>query len=292
MGKEVAGLNLSRRLFRNGCATILLYLLMASVALLLAGITAFLIRNGWSVLSWEFLTQPPRDAMTRGGIYTPLIGSIQLIAVAMAFAFPVGVLTAVYLVEWARDGLFTRTLRLAVRSLAGVPSVVFGLFGLSFFVILLGFGASLLSAGLTLGCLALPVIVGASEAALTAVPKDYRDASYAMGATKWQTIYKVVLPAAFPSILTGAILAVGRVAGETAPVIFTGAAFFTPRVAQSLLEPVMALPYHILVLATAGTAIDKTRPIQYGTILVLLALVLGVTFAGVLYRARLRLKKR
>lgn len=277
---------------KDRIVTALLYSLMAGVVLLLAGILAFIIKNGLTVLSWDFLTQPPRDAMTKGGIYTPLIGSIQLIAVAMAFAFPVGVLTAVYLVEWARDGLFTRTLRLAVRSLAGVPSVVFGLFGLSFFVVVLGFGASLLSAGLTLGCLALPVIVGASEAALSAVPRDYRDASYAMGATKWQTIRKVVLPAAFPSILTGAILAVGRVAGETAPIIFTGAAFFTPRVARSLLEPVMALPYHILVLATAGTAIDETRPIQYGTVLVLLVLVLGVTLVGVLFRAKLRMGNR
>ncbi|QTX32305.1 phosphate ABC transporter permease PstA [Aminithiophilus ramosus] len=281
----------SGRRLKDRLVTLGLYLLMGGVLLLLAGILAFLIGNGWSVLSWEFLTEPPRDAMTKGGIYTPLVGSVQLLLVAMAFAFPVGVFTAVYLVEWARDNFFTRLLRLAVRSLAGVPSVVFGLFGLSFFVIALGFGASLLAAGLTLGCLALPVIVGASEAALAAVPKDYRDASYAMGATKWQTIYKVVLPAAFPSIITGAILAVGRAAGETAPIIFTGAAFFTPHVARSLLEPVMALPYHILVLATAGTAIDQTRPIQYGTVLVLLVLVLGVTLVGVVYRARLRLNK-
>lgn len=281
----------SGRRVKDRLVTLGLYLLMGGIILLLAGILAFLIGNGWSALSWEFLTEPPRDAMTKGGIYTPLIGSVQLLLVAMAFAFPVGVFTAVYLVEWARDNFFTRLLRLAVRSLAGVPSVVFGLFGLSFFVIALGFGASLLSAGLTLGCLALPVIVGASEAALVAVPKDYRDASYAMGATKWQTIYKVVLPAAFPSIITGAILAVGRAAGETAPIIFTGAAFFTPRVARSLLEPVMALPYHILVLATAGTAIDQTRPIQYGSVLVLLVLVLGVTLVGVVYRARLRLNK-
>ena len=281
----------SGRRVKDRLVTLGLYLLMGGIILLLAGILAFLIGNGWSALSWEFLTEPPRDAMTKGGIYTPLIGSVQLLLVAMAFAFPVGVFTAVYLVEWARDNFFTRLLRLAVRSLAGVPSVVFGLFGLSFFVIALGFGASLLSAGLTLGCLALPVIVGASEAALVAVPKDYRDASYAMGATKWQTIYKVVLPAAFPSIITGAILAVGRAAGETAPIIFTGAAFFTPRVARSLLEPVMALPYLLLVLATAGTAIDQTRPIQYGSVLVLLVLVLGVTLVGVVYRARLRLNK-
>jgi phosphate transport system permease protein len=159
-------------------------------------------------------------------------------------------------------------------------------------VIFLKFGSSLLSAGLTLGCLVLPVIVGASESALLAVPKDYRDASYALGATRWQTIRKVVLPAAFPSIITGAVLSVGRVAGETAPIIFTGAAFFTPGIAKSLFDEIMALPYHILVLATAGTHIEKTRPIQYGTVLVLLALVLGVTLFGVLWRARLRQRAR
>ncbi|HOO64413.1 MAG TPA: ABC transporter permease subunit, partial [Synergistaceae bacterium] len=151
---------------------------------------------------------------------------------------------------------------------------------------------SLLSAGLTLGCLALPVIVGASEAALLSVPADYRHASYALGATRWQTIYKVVLPAAFPSILTGAILSVGRVAGETAPIIFTGAAFFIPSAAKSLFSEVMALPYHILVLATAGVNIEQTRPIQYGASLVLLILVLGVTLAGILLRARLRMQRR
>lgn len=176
----------------------------------------------------EFLDGTSKKPDDRGRNLHPLVGTLQLIVVSMAFAFPVGVFTAVYLVEYAKDDIFTRLLRLAVRSLAGVPSVVYGLFGLSFFVIFLKIGASLLSAGLTLGCLALPVIVGASESALIAVPQDYRDASYAMGATRWQTIRKVVLPAAFPSIITGAILSVGRVAGETAPIIFTGAAFSHP----------------------------------------------------------------
>lgn len=281
-----------QRKFGDRFTTFALYGLMAAVVGLLIAILSFLIREGWSALSWEFFTQPPRDSMTRGGILTPIVGSLQLIIVSMAFAFPVGVTTAVYLVEWATDNWFTRFLRLAVRSLAGVPSVVFGLFGLTFFVVVLKFGSSLLAAGLTLGCLALPVIVGASESALMAVPKDYRDASFAMGATKWQTIYKVVLPAAFPSIITGAILSIGRVAGETAPIIFTGAAFFTPHIARSLFDEVMALPYHILVLATAGTAIEETRHIQYGTVLVLLFLVLGVSLIGVLYRARLRMRSR
>lgn len=267
-----------------------LWVVMGSLVVLLGGILAFLVVRGAGVLSWSFFTEAPRNSMTEGGVFTPLVGSLELILVSMAFAFPMGVATAVYLVEYARDDLFTRFLQLAIRSLAGVPSVVFGLFGLSFFAVFLRFGSCLLSAGLTLGCLALPIMVGAAESALRAVPQDYRDASYAMGATKWQTIYKVVLPAALPSILTGAILSVGRVAGETAPIIFTGAAFFTPRLATSIFQEVMALPYHILVLATAGTEIEKTRPIQYGTVLVLLILVLGTTLLGILWRARLRMR--
>jgi phosphate transport system permease protein len=278
------------RIFKDRLATVVLWACMGTVLAVLGGILVFLVARGAGALSWEFLSQPPRDSMTKGGILTPLVGTVQLVLVAMAFAFPVGVLTAVYLNEYAAEDRFTRLLRLAVRSLAGVPSVVFGLFGLSFFVIFLRFGSSLLSAGLTLGCLALPVIVGASEAALKAVPQDYRDASYAMGATRWQTIRKVVLPAAFPAILTGGILSVGRVAGETAPIIFTGAAFFTPDIAKSLFSQVMALPYHVLILATAGTNIEETRGIQYGTILVLLLVVLGITLAGVIWRARLRMR--
>jgi len=278
------------RIFKDRLATAVLWACMGTVLAVLGGILVFLIVRGAGALSWEFLSQPPRDSMTKGGILTPLVGTVQLVVVAMAFAFPVGVLTAVYLNEYAAEDRFTRLLRLAVRSLAGVPSVVFGLFGLSFFVIFLRFGSSLLSAGLTLGCLALPVIVGASEAALKAVPQDYRDASYAMGATRWQTIRKVVLPAAFPAILTGGILSVGRVAGETAPIIFTGAAFFTPDIAKSIFSQVMALPYHVLILATAGTNIEETRGIQYGTILVLLLVVLGITLAGVIWRARLRMR--
>lgn len=282
----------SIRVTKDRAATVLLWSVMVLVCAILVLILAFLVSKGWSALSWDFFTKKPRSMMTAGGISTPILGTVQLVLVSMGFSFPVGVFTAVYLVEYAKDDWFTRTLRLAVRSLAGVPSVVFGLFGLSFFVIFLRLGSSLLSAGLTLGCLALPVIVGASESALMAVPRDYRDASYALGATQWQTIRKVVLPTAFPSIITGAILSVGRVAGETAPIIFTGAAFFAPRFATSLFDQVMALPYHILILATAGTNIEKTRPIQYGTVLVLLMFVLGMTMTGVLWRARLRIRQR
>lgn len=283
--------NRCSRHFMDKAVSALLWCLAAGVIAILLGILAYLFVRGKDVISWSFITQPPRDGMTAGGISTPILGTLQLILVSMVIAFPVGVMTAVYLCEFASENGISTLIRLAVKSLAGVPSVVFGLFGFTFFCIFLKFGVSLLSAGLTLACLVLPLIVAASEAAIKAVPSDYRDASYALGATQWQTVYKVVLPSAMPAILTGAILGVGRTAGETAPIIFTGAAFFAPQVAKSLFQQVMALPYHILVLATAGTQIDKTRPIQYGSALVLLVLVFGVSFVGVVLRARARRRR-
>lgn len=278
---------LNARKFKDRLLTYVLWSSMILVIIVLLSILAFIVTQGIGAISIEFLTQPPRNSMTEGGILTPLIGTLQLIIVSMMFSLPVGVCTAIYLVEYAKEDIYTTTLRLAIRSLAGIPSVVYGLFGLSFFCILLRFKPSLLSAGLTLGCLALPLILGAAETALQAVPQSLRDAAYALGATKWQTISKVVIPAALPSVLTGAILSVGRVAGETAPIMFTGAAFFTPGIAKSLFDEVMALPFHVYVLATAGTFIDKTRPLQYGAILVLMALVLGITLIGVIMRAKL-----
>ncbi|MDR2523597.1 MAG: phosphate ABC transporter permease PstA, partial [Synergistaceae bacterium] len=256
-------------------ATIFLWGTALFLGGLIMGALYFVASRGWEALSWEFLFEPPRDGMTGGGIWTPLLGTLELIAVSMTAVIPVGVGTGLYFSEYAGDSLFTSVLRQSIRALAGVPSVVFGLFGLSLFVIFLRFGSSLLSASLTLACLSLPLMVTASEQAFRAVSQDYRNASYALGATKWQTIRKVVLPSAAPTIITGAILSVGRVAGETAPIIFTGAAFYTPSAAQSLFDEVMALPYHVYVLATAGTNIQETRPLQYGAILVLVGLVLG-----------------
>ena len=271
--------------------TAVLCLCMAGIATLLCVILGFLIYRGHSALTWEFISQPPRSGMTEGGILTPIVGTVQLIIVSMGIAFPVGVITALYFNEYATEGFVTKTLRLAVRCLASVPSVVLGLFGLAFFCVFLKFGESLLSAGLTLACLALPTIVTASETALQNVPQDYRDASYALGATQWQTIYKVVLPAAFPGIITGGVLSVGRVAGETAPIMFTGAVFFAPGFARSIFDTVMALPYHIYVLASAGTQIDKTVHLQYGAILVLLALSLGIAMIGIVTRSHMRSKR-
>ncbi len=258
------------------------------ICLALFSMIGFIIYEGWTAISWTFLTEVPLDAMTRGGIYPAIIGTLYLTVGAVLIALPVGVASAVYLNEYSGGGKVVRIIRLGINNLAGVPSVVFGLFGLGLFVVFLGFGSCILAGSLTLGFLILPVIIGTSEEALKSVPETYREASLALGATKWQTIRKVVLPAAFPGILTGSILGIGRAAGETAPIMFTAATFYTARLPESIFDEVMALPYHIYVLATAGTHIEKTRPLQYGTALVLIALVLGVSFIAILLRSRLR----
>ena len=277
----------SRRKVSDRLMSAVFYISALLLALSLFWIGAFLFKEGWHVLSIEFLTEPPKDGMTSGGILTPLVGTVQLVLVSMLTALPIGIMTGLYFAEYSKDGLVTKILRISIRSLAGVPSVIYGLFGLSLFVIFMNLGSSMLSAGLTLGCLSLPLIVTVSEQALLAVPQDYRDASYALGATKRQTILKVVLPSAAPTIITGAILAVGRVAGETAPIMFTGAAYFAPEIAKSVFSQVMALPYHIYVLATSSTDLEATRPLQYGAILVLIGFVLGTSAIGVIARARL-----
>jgi phosphate transport system permease protein len=256
--------------------------------LALVAIVFFLVKNGWRAINWTFLTHAPTDSMTQGGILPCIVGTLCLSLGAIAVALPIGVASAIYLHEYARPGRIVRVIRLGINNLAGVPSVVFGLFGLAFFVTWLKFGVSILAGALTLGALSLPVIIGASEEALRAVPQTYREASLALGATKWQTIYRVVLPTALPGILTGAILGLSRAAGETAPIMFTAAVFFTPHLPTSLFDKIMALPYHIYVLATAGTEIEKTRHLQYGTALVLIILVLGMNLIAIIYRSRLR----
>jgi phosphate transport system permease protein len=252
----------------------------------------FIAWNGWRAITWEFLTQAPTDSMTKGGILPCIVGTLCLGLGAIVVALPVGVASAVYLNEYARPGRVLRLIRLGINNLAGVPSVVFGLFGLAFFVIWMGMGESILAGVLTLGALTLPVIIGSTEEALKAVPNTYREASLALGATKWQTIHRVVLPTALPGILTGAILGLSRAAGETAPIMFTAAVFFTPTLPTSPFSKIMALPYHIYVLATAGTNIEATRPLQYGTSLVLIALVLGMNLVAIIWRARLRKRNR
>ena len=264
--------------------------LVISVALL--GILAYVFFHGFRAVTWDFLTLPPTDSMTRGGIMPAIVGTLYLTAGAIAVALPLGVISAVYLTEYAKQGRWIRVIRIGVNCLAGVPSVVFGLFGLGFFVVYLKFGSSIIAGSLTLGILILPTIIGASEEALKAVPQTFREASLALGVSKWSTIARIVLPPALPGILTGSILGIGRAAGETAPIMFTAAAFFTAALPKSIFDEVMALPYHVYVLATAGTNIEMTRPIQYGTVMVLVALILGIDLIAILIRSSMRRKKR
>ena len=260
-------------------------------AIILVIILFFVAYNGIQVLSWEFITQPPVEAMTKGGIFPVIVGTVLLTFLCMIVVIPIGVTTAIFLAEYSKPGILLKTIMMSIYTLAGVPSVVFGLFGLTVFVVAFEFGMSLLAGSLTLAVMVLPYIIATSEEAIKAVPYSFREASLACGATKWQTIKKVVVPTAMPGILTGSILGTAKVSGETAPIMFTAAAFFTPGVPRSLLEPVMALPYHIYVLATAGTHIEETRPIQYGTALTLIALVLGMNLLGIILRTRQRAKK-
>jgi phosphate transport system permease protein len=215
-----------------------------------------------------------------------------LTAGTIIVALPLGLITAIYLSEYAKQGLTLRIIRVGINCLAGVPSIVFGLFGLALFVVFLKFGSSILAGSLTLGVLILPTIIGASEEALKTVPQTFREASLGLGVSKWQTVTRIVLPNALPGILTGSILGIGRAAGETAPIMFTAAAFFTALLPKSIFDEVMALPYHVYVLATAGTHIEETRPIQYGTILVLVVLVLGLDMIAIIIRSYMRKRKR
>ena len=281
-----------KRQFIQNIMFLLFRLAVAINAVALLIIVYFMVINGWRAISWTFLTQPPMDSMTKGGILPCIVGTLGLSLGAIIVAFPIGVASAIYLNEYARPGPILRMIRLGINNLAGVPSVVFGLFGLAFFVTFLKMGVSLLAGALTLAVMSLPVIIGSTEEALKAVPNTYREASLALGATKLQTIFRVVLPSALPGILTGGILGIGRAAGETAPIMFTAAVFFTPRLPKSIFDEIMALPYHIYVLATAGTEIEKTRPLQYGTALVLIALVLGMNLLAIIYRSKLRRKMR
>lgn len=247
-----------------------------SVVAVLALILSFIIVRGISVISWEFLTAMPEDGMTKGGIYPAIIGTFYLILGSMIFAVPVGILSGIYINEYASDGFLKRFIKLMTNNLAGIPSIVFGLFGMSLFVNTLGFGDSILAGSLTLGLLSLPVVIRTTEEALKAVDNSFRLGSYALGATKLQTVHKVVLPMALPNIITGIILSIGRVSGETAPILFTVAAYFLPKLPTSIFDQVMALPYHLYVITTSGNNIEQTRPIAYGTALVLIAIVLIV----------------
>lgn len=262
-------------------------MLAYSVALLLLCILGFIIYNGLSVLSWEFLSEAPREGMTEGGIYPAIVGTLYLVIGSMLFSFPIGLMSGIYTSEYAKDGWVLRIIRVMTSNLASIPSIVFGLFGMALFVHTLGFGDSILAGSLTLGLLSLPLIIRTTEEALKAVPDSYRMGSYALGAGKLETILRVVLPTAMPNILTGLILSIGRVSGETAPILFTAAAYFLPKLPESVFDQVMALPYHLYVIATSGTDLEATRPMAYGTALVLIIIVLMMNLLASFLRIRL-----
>jgi len=253
-------------------------------------IVIIIIQKGLPAINWQFLSEMPRQGMRAGGIFPAIVGTIYLVAGAIIFALPIGLLAAVYLSEYSKDNMLTRLIKLAIVNLAGVPSVVYGLFGLALFVVFFKFGASILSGSLTLGIMILPVIITTSREALESVPYSFREVSLSLGASKWQTIRHIVFPNAIPGILTGTILGLGRAAGETAPILFTVAAFYLPRLPKSIFDQAMALPYHLYVISTQVPNVDeKTR---YGTALVLLALVLFMNLVAIIIRYRFRKKKK
>jgi len=269
--------------------------LRACVLVVLAVLVLFLYdigKKGGGVISWEFLTQAPRKGMTAGGIFPAIMGTFLVTLVTAVLAVPLGMCAAIYLNEYARQSRLTRIIRLSIRNLSGVPSIVYGLFGVILFVNVLKLGTSILSAGLTLGLLTLPWTITASEEALKTVPNSYREGALALGATKWQSIRTNVIPYAIPGMLTGTVLGLARAAGETAPIMFTGAAFFLPYLPRSLKDQFMALPYHLYIMSTQHHAIETVRPLAYGTALVLIALVLGLNMFAVIVRFRLRKKRR
>lgn len=237
-------------------------------------ILIFIIVKGIGVISWDFLTSMPKEGMTEGGILPAIVGTLCLCVGSMIFAFPVGVISGIYLNEYAGNGKIVGFIRMMTNNLSAIPSIVFGLFGMSLFVNTLGFGDSIIAGSLTLGILVLPVVIRTTEEALKQIDDSYRLGSLALGASKLQTIFKVVLPMAMPNIITGLILSVGRVSGETAPILFTAAAYFLPKLPTSIFDQVMALPYHLYVLATSGTNLEASRSMAFGTALVLVLIVL------------------
>ncbi len=267
-----------------------LLLVTLLVILPVLAVIGIIVKHGLPAISWEFLTQMPTNGMRSGGILPAIIGTFYLVNGAILFALPLGLFAAIYLSEYAKENRMSRIVRLAIINLAGVPSVVFGLFGLALFVGFFKFGASILAGALTLGVMILPVIITSSREALDSVPKSFREVSLSLGATKLQTIRYAVLPHALPGILTGTILGVGRAAGETAPILFTVAAFYLPSLPHSPFDQVMALPYHLYVLSTQVPNVDAKM--RYGTALVLLSIVLIMNLIAILIRSHFRSKKK
>jgi phosphate transport system permease protein len=277
------------------------------IVLILAVIIVNIFLGGFRAVDWTFLTHAPENGMESGGIFPAIFGTVAMVILMVIAVVPIGVLTAVYLHEYTRpDSLITRLIRVAINNLAGVPSIVFGLFGLGFFVGFVGSGLdsmfydsprpvwgqpAILWASLTLALLTLPIVIVSTEEALRVIPRELREASYALGATKLQTIIRIVIPQAMPGILTGAILGVSRGAGEVAPIMFTGAAYYLPHLPSSLHDQFMVLGYHVYIMATQSPNMEVTRPILYGTVLVLLALTILLNVVAILIRSRLRSRR-
>ncbi|MDR1526809.1 MAG: phosphate ABC transporter permease PstA [Dysgonamonadaceae bacterium] len=258
------------------------------VVAILFWILGFIIYNGAGVIDWEFLTTAPSDGMTGGGIFPAIAGTLYLILGSSMVAFPLGILSAVYTSEYAGNGYIIRFIRIMTNNLSGIPSIIFGLFGMALFVNTLEFGDSIIAGSFTLGLLTLPLVIRTTEEALRAIPDTFRIGSLALGATQLQTIRRITMPMAFPNIITGLILSIGRVSGETAPILFTVAAYFLPKLPQSIFDQVMALPYHLYVIATSGTDLEATRPIAYGTALVLIIIVLLMNLLASFLRKKFR----
>ena len=266
--------------FAFGFFTLLSYLVVAILFVILG----FIIIKGGSVSSWDFLTKAPEEGMTKGGIFPAIVGTFYLIVGSSIISFPIGIMSGIYMNEYATNGKVVRFFRIMTNNLSGVPSVVFGLFGMSLFVNALGWGDSIIAGSFTLALMSLPLIIRTTEEALKSIDDSFRHGSLALGATKLQTIRRVVLPMAFPNIITGLILSVGRVSGETAPILFTVAAYFLPQLPGSIFDQCMALPYHLYVISTSGTDIEASRGMAYGTALVLIAIVLVVNLLANLLR--------
>lgn len=267
-------------------------LLLATVLVVLPviWIVFIIFQKGLSGISWEFLTAIPRNGMREGGIFPAIVGTVYLVFGTLLFALPLGVLCAIYLTEYAKDNLLTRLVKLAIVNLAGVPSVVYGLFGLGIFVVFLKFGASILAGSLTLAIMVLPIIITTSKEALDSVPKSFREVSLSLGVSKWETIRYSVLPHALPGILTGVILGISRAAGETAPILFTVAAFYLPKLPHSIFDQAMALPYHLYVISTQVPNVPEHT--RYATALVLLMMVLSMNFLAIVVRSKFRKRKK
>jgi len=280
----------NRRLFTQkigfGLLTIAAFLTVVPIVLVLL----YILWQGAPAISWEFITGFPSDGMRAGGILPAIVGTILLTFGTAIFAVPLGIGAAIYLSEYASENNWTRLIRLAIINLAGIPSVVYGLFGLGLFVLFLRFGTSILAGSLTLAIMTLPVIISTAEEAIRSVPQSFRIVSISVGATRWQTIRRIVLPQALPGILTGVILGLERAAGETAPILFTVAAFFLPRLPNSPLDATMTLPYHLFVISTQVPGMPLK--IQYGTALVLLVFVLSMNITATIIRSQARAKRQ